>query len=58
MESTFGTWMKDTADLSDERIWVAEHFSGQHGLLIPLYSQVTDSRVQLYYSVYSPQAVW
>lgn len=28
MESTFGTWMKDTARLDDERIWVAEHFSG------------------------------
>uniref|UniRef100_A0A3B4ZU10 Gliomedin n=1 Tax=Stegastes partitus TaxID=144197 RepID=A0A3B4ZU10_9TELE len=28
MESTFGTWMKDTAQLNDERIWVAEHFSG------------------------------
>ncbi|XP_035538263.1 gliomedin [Morone saxatilis] len=29
MESTFGTWMKDTARLDDERIWVAEHFSGR-----------------------------
>uniref|UniRef100_A0A096MAX2 Gliomedin n=1 Tax=Poecilia formosa TaxID=48698 RepID=A0A096MAX2_POEFO len=29
MESTFGTWMKDTAHLDDERIWVAEHFSGR-----------------------------
>ncbi|XP_061565598.1 gliomedin [Cololabis saira] len=29
MESTFGTWMKDTAGLDDERIWVAEHFSGR-----------------------------
>lgn len=29
MESTFGTWMKDTARLNDERIWVAEHFSGR-----------------------------
>ncbi|XP_028257815.1 gliomedin [Parambassis ranga] len=29
MESTFGTWMKDTAQLNDERIWVAEHFSGR-----------------------------
>lgn len=29
MESTFGTWMKDTAQLNDERIWVAEHFSGK-----------------------------
>lgn len=28
MEGTFGTWMKDTARLNDERIWVAEHFSG------------------------------
>lgn len=29
METTFGTWMKDTAHLNDERIWVAEHFSGR-----------------------------
>ncbi|CDQ92906.1 unnamed protein product [Oncorhynchus mykiss] len=29
MESTFGTWMKDTAVLNDKRIWVAEHFSGR-----------------------------
>ncbi|XP_034536058.1 gliomedin [Notolabrus celidotus] len=29
MESTFGTWMRDTARLHDERIWVAEHFSGR-----------------------------
>lgn len=29
MESTFGTWMRDTARLDDERIWVAEHFSGR-----------------------------
>lgn len=29
METTFGAWMKDTAELDDERIWVAEHFSGQ-----------------------------
>lgn len=29
MESTFGTWMKDTARLNEERIWVAEHFSGR-----------------------------
>eukprot|EP00064_Thunnus_orientalis_P007415 superscaffoldBa00000822_g7435 len=29
MESTFGMWMKDTAQLNDERIWVAEHFSGR-----------------------------
>ncbi|KAJ7994804.1 hypothetical protein DPEC_G00253260 [Dallia pectoralis] len=29
METTFGTWMKDTAVLNDERIWVAEHFSGR-----------------------------
>lgn len=28
MESTFGTWMKDMAVLNDERIWVADHFSG------------------------------
>ncbi|CAL1603542.1 unnamed protein product [Knipowitschia caucasica] len=27
--STFGSWMKDTALLHDERIWVAEHFSGR-----------------------------
>ncbi|KAG7232837.1 hypothetical protein INR49_008067 [Caranx melampygus] len=29
MRSTFGTWMKDTAQMNDERIWVAEHFSGR-----------------------------
>uniref|UniRef100_UPI0037E97334 gliomedin n=1 Tax=Semicossyphus pulcher TaxID=241346 RepID=UPI0037E97334 len=29
MENTFGTWMRDTAQLNDERIWVAEHFSGR-----------------------------
>ncbi|XP_057684769.1 gliomedin [Corythoichthys intestinalis] len=29
MESTFGTWMKDTAVLNEERVWVAEHFSGR-----------------------------
>ncbi|XP_074476381.1 gliomedin [Sebastes fasciatus] len=29
MESTFGTWMRDTTQLNDERIWVAEHFSGR-----------------------------
>ncbi|XP_034050202.1 gliomedin [Thalassophryne amazonica] len=29
METTFGTWMKDTAQLDDEHIWVAEHFSGR-----------------------------
>ncbi|KAM7405882.1 hypothetical protein PAMP_000299 [Pampus punctatissimus] len=29
MDSTFGMWMKDTAQLNDERIWVAEHFSGR-----------------------------
>jgi len=29
METTFGTWMKDTARPEDQRIWVAEHFSGR-----------------------------
>lgn len=29
MESTFGTWMRDTALLNDEHVWVAEHFSGR-----------------------------
>ncbi|XP_029001211.1 gliomedin [Betta splendens] len=29
MSSTFGTWMKDTAQLNDEQLWVAEHFSGR-----------------------------
>lgn len=28
MASTFGTWLKDTAVGDDEKIWVAEHFSG------------------------------
>lgn len=29
MKMTFGTWMRDTALVNDERIWVAEHFSGR-----------------------------
>lgn len=29
MKMTFGTWMRDTALVNDERIWVAEHFSGE-----------------------------
>ncbi|XP_068598058.1 gliomedin [Brachionichthys hirsutus] len=29
MDTTYGTWMKDTAQLDSERIWVAEHFSGR-----------------------------
>ncbi|XP_048886662.1 gliomedin isoform X26 [Brienomyrus brachyistius] len=29
MESTFGTWMQDTAMENDPRIWVVEHFSGR-----------------------------
>ncbi|KAL3065741.1 hypothetical protein OYC64_015818 [Pagothenia borchgrevinki] len=29
MESTFGAYMRDTTQLNDERIWVAEHFSGR-----------------------------
>ncbi|XP_023669738.2 gliomedin isoform X1 [Paramormyrops kingsleyae] len=29
MESTFGTWMQDTATENDPRIWVVEHFSGR-----------------------------
>ncbi|KAG9352220.1 hypothetical protein JZ751_020633 [Albula glossodonta] len=29
MENTFGTWMQDAATQNDERIWVAEHFSGR-----------------------------
>uniref|UniRef100_A0A3P9LHT1 Gliomedin n=1 Tax=Oryzias latipes TaxID=8090 RepID=A0A3P9LHT1_ORYLA len=39
MENTFGAWMKDTAQLNDERIWVAEHFSGQrrHFILYSFY---------------------
>ncbi|KAJ0001640.1 hypothetical protein NQD34_001436 [Periophthalmus magnuspinnatus] len=28
-DSTFGSWMKDTALLHNEKIWVAEHFSGR-----------------------------
>lgn len=28
MSSTFGAWMMDTAAHDDEKIWVAEHFSG------------------------------
>ncbi|XP_076027947.1 gliomedin [Genypterus blacodes] len=29
MQSTFGMWMRDTAQLDDQRIWVAGHFSGR-----------------------------
>ncbi|XP_077104340.1 gliomedin [Siphateles boraxobius] len=29
MSSTFGAWMMDTATHNDEKIWVAEHFSGR-----------------------------
>ncbi|XP_064169423.1 gliomedin-like [Anguilla rostrata] len=29
METTFGAWMQDTALKDDERIWVADHFSGR-----------------------------
>ncbi|XP_026782846.2 gliomedin isoform X1 [Pangasianodon hypophthalmus] len=29
MASTFGAWLKDTAVEDDEKIWVAEHFSGR-----------------------------
>lgn len=25
---TFGTWMRESANKSEERIWVTEHFSG------------------------------
>lgn len=41
MESTFGTWMKDTAQLNEERVWVAEHFSGrpQRNIFMPLHDQ-------------------
>ncbi|XP_052007920.1 gliomedin-like [Xyrauchen texanus] len=29
MSNTFGAWMMDTAAQGDEKIWVAEHFSGR-----------------------------
>ncbi|KAJ8343563.1 hypothetical protein SKAU_G00308920 [Synaphobranchus kaupii] len=29
METTYGAWMQDTALQDDERIWVADHFSGR-----------------------------
>ncbi|KAI1904060.1 hypothetical protein AGOR_G00001790 [Albula goreensis] len=29
MESTYGAWMQDLARPDDERIWVADHFSGR-----------------------------
>ncbi|KAL4613330.1 gliomedin-like isoform X2 [Arapaima gigas] len=29
VESTFGAWMQDSAVENDQRIWVAEHFSGR-----------------------------
>lgn len=28
MSETFGTWIRDSTNKSDERIWVTEHFSG------------------------------
>ncbi|XP_043846021.1 gliomedin [Dromiciops gliroides] len=28
VKDTFGTWMKESVNKSDERIWVTEHFSG------------------------------
>ncbi|XP_036592835.1 gliomedin [Trichosurus vulpecula] len=28
VKNTFGTWMKESVNKSDERIWVTEHFSG------------------------------
>ncbi|XP_060734717.1 gliomedin [Tachysurus vachellii] len=37
MASTFGTWLKDTAVGDDEKIWVAEHFSGR---IIKEYSSI------------------
>ncbi|KAI5097885.1 gliomedin isoform X1 [Silurus meridionalis] len=37
MTSTFGTWLKDTAGRDDEKIWVAEHFSGR---IIKEYSSI------------------
>ncbi|XP_047677960.1 gliomedin isoform X2 [Tachysurus fulvidraco] len=37
MSSTFGTWLKDTALGDDEKIWVAEHFSGR---IIKEYSSI------------------
>lgn len=28
VKETFGTWIRESANKSDERIWVTEHFSG------------------------------
>lgn len=28
METTFGVWMQDAAQVNDNHIWMAEHFSG------------------------------
>lgn len=36
---TFGTWMRESANKSEERIWVTEHFSGtftQQTICIPV----------------------
>ncbi|XP_034144047.1 gliomedin [Esox lucius] len=29
METTFGVWMQDAAEVNDEQMWTAEHFSGR-----------------------------
>ncbi|KAG7333567.1 hypothetical protein KOW79_003702 [Hemibagrus wyckioides] len=39
MASTFGTWLKDTGVGDDEKIWVAEHFSGR---IIKEYSSIAE----------------
>lgn len=28
VQQTFGTWMREPANISDERIWLTMHFSG------------------------------
>lgn len=50
MESTFGTWMKDTAVLNDKRIWVAEHFSGTSQ------THTTANQMSLAFLWYQPNA--
>ncbi|XP_053575872.1 gliomedin [Bombina bombina] len=38
LKGTFGTWMMESSNTSDDRIWVAEHFSG---LVLKQYENLT-----------------
>lgn len=38
VQQTFGTWMREPGNVSDERIWLTMHFSGM-ALLVTIKSQ-------------------